>query len=139
MFSYGVKRDYYRLTNKILDVSNAFQNKMFSVYERVFVSPRTYYLDYFEIYYLNGPLNWYGDPFCFKWMNLIQVKKTEKQEWNRLLDEVITIIKYKKITIDHAIYIKFFSDGTLSYLTVSTDDVLNNTNNETSFPELRIF
>ena len=57
MFSYGVKRDYYRLTNKILDVSNAFQNKMFSVYERVFVSPRTYYLDYFEIYYLNGPLN----------------------------------------------------------------------------------
>ena len=50
------------------------------------------------------------------------------------------IIKYKKSTIYHAIYIKFFTDGTVSYLTVSTDYVLNTTNNETSFPELtRVF
>ena len=27
----------------------------------------------------------------------------------------------------------------LSYIKVSTDDVLNTTNNETTFPELRIF
>ena len=53
---------------------------------------------------------------------------------------MVTILKYKKITIDHAIYIKVFSDGTIYYLTVSTDDVLNTTNNEKSFPELpRVF
>ena len=50
------------------------------------------------------------------------------------------MIKYKKITIDHNIYIKVFNDGTVSYLTVSTDDVLNTNNNETAFPELtRVF
>ena len=48
--------------------------------------------------------------------------------------------KYKKITIDHDIYIKCFSYGTVSYLTVYTDDVLNTTNNENAFPELtRVF
>ena len=29
------------------------------------------------------------------------------------------------------------SDGTVSYLTVSTDDILNTTNNETAFTEIR--
>ena len=39
-----------------------------------------------------------------------------------------------------AVYIKVFADGTVSYLTVSTDEVLNTTNNENSFPELtRVF
>ena len=53
---------------------------------------------------------------------------------------MVTIIKYKKSTIDHAIYIKYFSDGTVSYLTVSNDDVLNTTNNYNAFPELtRLF
>ena len=51
---------------------------------------------------------------------------------------MVTIIKYNKIKIDHAIYIKVLFDGTVSYLTVSTDGVLNTTNNETEFPELRI-
>ena len=50
---------------------------------------------------------------------------------------MVIIIKYKKITIYHAIYIKVFSDGTFSYISVSTDDVLNNTNNKTAFPEPR--
>ena len=50
---------------------------------------------------------------------------------------MVTIIVYKKSTIDHAIYIKVFDDGTVSYLTVSTDDVLNTTNNENTFPELK--
>ena len=37
-------------------------------------------------------------------------------------------------------YIKAFSAVTVSYPTVSTDDVLNNTNNETSFTEpTRVF
>ena len=52
---------------------------------------------------------------------------------------MVTKIKYKKIVIDHAIYIKFFSDGTVSYLTVSTDDFLITTDNETAFPELTFF
>ena len=61
-------------------------------------------------------------------------------QWNRLLDVVVTIFKYKKITIDHDIYIKVFTDGTVSYLTVSTDDVLSTTNNETAFTDLtRVF
>ena len=47
------------------------------------------------------------------------------------------MIEYNKIIIYLAIYIKVFSDGTASSLTVSTDDALNNTNNETEFPELR--
>ena len=70
-------------------------------------------------------------------MNGIQVTKPSKQQWNRLFDSEVTILKYNKVTIDHDIYIKVFTGGTVSYLTVSTDDVLNITNNETSFPELR--
>ena len=50
------------------------------------------------------------------------------------------MIKYNKRTIDHAIYIKLFTDGTVPYLTVSTDDFLNTTNNDKSFTELtRVF
>ena len=49
------------------------------------------------------------------------------------------ILKYNKITIYHAIYIKLFYGGTIYYITVSTDDFLNNTNNETEFPEQKIF
>ena len=52
---------------------------------------------------------------------------------------MVTILKYKKITIDHDIYIRVFSDITVSYLTVYTDDVLNTTNNGTSFTEPRRF
>ena len=43
-------------------------------------------------------------------------------------------MKYKKSTIDRAIYHKLFSDETISYLTFYTDNVLNNTNNEIAFP-----
>ena len=60
-------------------------------------------------------------------------------QFNRLLDSVVMIIKYKKITIDHSIYIKLLYYGTVSYLTVSNYDFLNTTNNETAFPELNIF
>ena len=52
---------------------------------------------------------------------------------------MVTILKYKKIRIDHSIYIKLLTDGIVSYLTVSTDDVLNNTNNNISIPELTRF
>ena len=49
---------------------------------------------------------------------------------------MVTIIKYKKSKIYYAIYIKVFTDGTVSYLTFYTDNVLNTTNNETAFPGL---
>ena len=70
-------------------------------------------------------------------MNGIQGTKPVRRKWNRLLYAVITILKYKKSTIYHAIYIKVFSDRSLSCLTFSTDDVINTTNNETDFTELR--
>ena len=69
-------------------------------------------------------------------MNEIQGKNPSGRQWNRIIDEVVKIIKYKNITIDHSIYIKVFTDGTVYYLTVYTNDVLNTTNNETSFTEL---
>ena len=69
-------------------------------------------------------------------MNVIQGTKPYGRQWNRLLDAVVTILEYKKSTIDHTIYINFFAGGTVSYLTVSTDDVLNTTNNDNAFPEL---
>ena len=39
----------------------------------------------------------------------------------------------------HAIYIKVLSDGIMSYMIVSTYYVLDTTNKETAFPELRNF
>ena len=73
-------------------------------------------------------------------MNGIRGTKPAGRQWNILIDAVITIIEYKKSTIDHTLYIKVFDDDIVSYLTVSTDDVLNTTNNENIFPELtRLF
>ena len=72
-------------------------------------------------------------------MNRMQVTKPARQKLNRLHDAVVTILKYKKITIDHDIYIKVFYGGTVSHTSVSTGDVINTTNNETEFPELRRF
>ena len=72
-------------------------------------------------------------------MNGIQEKNPAGRQWDILLDAVVSILKYKKITIDHDIYIKVFTDGTVFYLIVSTDDVINTTNNETAFPELTRF
>ena len=53
---------------------------------------------------------------------------------------MVKINKYKKSTIYYVIYIKVFSDGTVSYFTVSTDDFLNTTNSEIESTELtRVF
>ena len=68
-------------------------------------------------------------------MNGIQGTNTYGRKWNRLLDAVVTIIKYKKIKIDYNIYIKVFTDGIVLYLKVSTYDALNTTTNETSVTE----
>ena len=73
-------------------------------------------------------------------MNGIQGIKTDGLKLIILLDAVVTIMRYKKITIDHSIYIKVFYDGNVPYPTVSVDDVFKNTNNMTAFPELaRVF
>ena len=121
----------YTIITKILDVINSFQNKNVPIHERVCFSPPPYYLDWFEISHPNVNLNWDDGTFFLQCMDEIQVTKPAGQQWNRLLDAVFIIIKYKKITIDNFIYIKVFSTGTVSYLIVSTDDVLNTTNNET--------
>ena len=67
-------------------------------------------------------------------------QKPSGKQWNRILGAVVTIFKYKKSTIYHDIYIKVFSDVTVSYIAVSSDDVINTTTNETAFHELtRVF
>ena len=130
----------HRLTARILDVSNAFKNTNVTIHERFCVSQPPYYLDWFEISYPNVTLNRDDGPFCIQCTNVIKGTNPSGRQCNRLLDAVVTILKYKKRTIDHAIYINVFNDGTVSYLTVSTDDVLNTTNNENAFPELtRVF
>ena len=70
-------------------------------------------------------------------MNNIQGTKLAGRKWKLLLDAVVTIQKYKKRKFYNIIYIKVFSDENVSYLTVSNDGVLNTTNNETEFSELR--
>ena len=62
----------HRLAARILDVSNAFQNKKNPIHERVCVSPPPYYLDWFERSYSNVPLNRYDGPFFLQCMNGIQ-------------------------------------------------------------------
>ena len=47
----------HRPTARILYVSNEFQNKNVPIHERVCFSPPPYYMDWFEISYLNVPLN----------------------------------------------------------------------------------
>ena len=66
-----------------------------------------------------------------------RAKKTAGQKCNIILDTVVTIIKYIKITIDHDIYIKVLSDGTVSYLKVYTNGVLNTSTNDIAYPEPR--
>ena len=66
-------------------------------------------------------------------MNGIQGTKTSGRKWNQLLDTVVTIIIYEKERNYHDIYIKILSYGTVSYSIISTDDVLDTTNNKTEF------
>ena len=101
------------------------QNKNVPINEILCVSPPPYYLDWFERSYPNVPINRDDFPFCLCYMNGVQGGKPARRQCNRPLDIVVTIIKYKKSTIDHDIYIKLFSDVTISYFTVSTDYVMN--------------
>ena len=93
----------HSLTASILEFSNAFQNTNVPIHERICVSQLPYYIDWFEISYLNVPLNQYDGPFYLQRMNGIQGKNPYGRKWNRLFDAVVTIIEYKKSTTDHAI------------------------------------
>ena len=125
--------DMHRLTARILDVSNALHNTDVTIYERVCISLPTYYLDRFETFYPNVTINGDDSPFCLQYMIGIQVTKSAGRHWNQLLDAVVTMMKNKKSMIQHAIYIKVLYDRIMSYIMVSTDDVLNTFYNETSF------
>ena len=127
----------HRLTDSILNIGNAFQNKNVTIHERFCVSPPPYYLDWFEKYFPNVTLNQDDGTFTLKYTNGIQGKNPSGRQWNRLLDEVVTVMKYKRIVIDNGICIKILPDGTISYITVSTDDVTNTTNNVIYFSDLR--
>ena len=119
----------YRLAASILDVSNSFQNTNVPIFKRLCVSPPPYYLDWFEISYPNVTLNKNGGLFFLQCINRIQGTKPSGRQYNILLASVVTVLKYKKITIYHAIYIKVLSDVRVSYLTAFANDVLNTTNN----------
>ena len=81
----------HRLTARILDGSNAFQNTNVPIHERVCVKSPPYYLDWFEISYPNSAINRVGGPFCLQCMNGIQGTKPYRRQWNRLLDAVVII------------------------------------------------
>ena len=73
-------------------------------------------------------------------MSVIQGIKPAGRQYNQPLVTVLTIIKHNKSTIQNAIFFKVIYEVRVSHLMVSTDDVLNTTNNETEFPELtRVF
>ena len=114
-----------KLAASILDFINSFQNTDVPIHEKVCVVPPPYYLDWFENFYPNVPQNRDDSPFFLQCMNGIQGTKPTGRKLNRLLDAVVIITKYKKNRIDHDIYIKFFTNVTLSYITVYIDDVLN--------------
>ena len=70
-------------------------------------------------------------------MNGIQTIKPASRKCNRPINAVVPIMKYKKSTIEYAIYTKVFSDITVSYLMVYTDDVMNTNNKETEYTDFK--
>ena len=95
--------DMHILTASILYISNEFHNVNVPIHEIFCVSTPPYYKEFFERSYPNVTLNRDAGPFCLQLMNGIQVKKPDGQQWNRLIDAVVTMMKYNKSTIDHAI------------------------------------
>ena len=64
----------HKLTARILDVSNAFQNINVPIHERLCVGPPPYYIDWFERSYPDVPLNLDDGTFGLQCMNGIQIK-----------------------------------------------------------------
>ena len=85
----------HRLTARILDVSNAYQNANVTIHERFCVSSPPYYIYCFEISYPNVTINRDDGPFFLQFMNGIQGTKPVRRQCNRLLDALVKILKYK--------------------------------------------
>ena len=68
--------DMHRLADSILYISNAFHHTNVPIHERVYVSTPPYYIDWFDKYYPNFPLNQDYGQFFLQCMNGIQGKKT---------------------------------------------------------------
>ena len=66
----------YRLNDMLLTVDNSSHNTNVTINERVCFSTPPYYLDWFEKYHPNVPLNRYDGPFCPQCTNGIQGIKT---------------------------------------------------------------
>ena len=86
-FRINISIEYmHRLTAIILDVSNASQNTNVPINERVCVSPPPYYLDFFERYYPNVPLNRYDGPFLSSvWMEFKEQRQLKKNGIDSLM------------------------------------------------------
>ena len=78
----------------MLDISNAFQTANSPIPEIVCVSQPPHYLDWFETFHPNVPINWDKNDSCLQFMNGIKGNKPEGQKWNKLLGAVVTIMKY---------------------------------------------
>ena len=118
----------HRLITRVLYVRNDFQNKNVPVKEIFFITPYPYYLDLSDKSYPNFPLNRDNGSLCLKRINRMQVTKSTGQQLNRLLYDVVKILAYNKVTINHDIYVKLFFIGVVSYLTVSTNGVFSTNN-----------
>ena len=80
-------------TDRILDVSNSFQNTNVPIHERVCFIPTPYYLEWFEKYYPNIYTNQYHGPFYLQCVNGIQVTNPDGRQCNIMIDAVVEIIK----------------------------------------------
>ena len=95
---------------------NALQNTNVPFHEIVCIIPPSYSLNWFEKSWPNVPLNHDDGSFCLQCMNGIQGTNPAVLYWNKFLDAVITIIKYKKNTIYHDISFMVLYYGKVSYL-----------------------
>ena len=61
-------------------------------------------------------------------MHGIQSNKPSDIQCKIILYALVKLISYKRSTIYHAMYVKIFYHGKVSYITVSMVDVFNTTN-----------
>ena len=115
-----------------------FRTKMFQL--KIIINEfTTFYLDWFDKWIPNTPLNIYDGHLWLQCTNLIQVTKPSGSHWNILISDVFKIIDYKRSIIYNAIYIKLLPDGIFSFLIVSTYHIINATNNHKALQEFKRF
>ena len=91
------------ITDSILDASNAFQNKKFQFMKLFCVSTPPCYLIWSENTTLTILSIVIVVHFFVQFINGIKGTKTEVIEVNRLLYELVTVLKYNKSTINYSI------------------------------------